>query len=812
MVLEKFREAGLTINVEKSIFAKRELMFLGHILSEDGIKRNPEKVEAILEWPRPTDKQGVQKFTATCQWYSSFIKNFAEKADPLYDLLRGKKPWYWGPKQEKSFQQLKLDMANKVILMGLDYSLPIIIKCDASQVGLGAVLCQVIDGKERPVTFISKTLKKYERNAHIYEKEIYAIIWALDKLSQYVEGHPFIIHTDNRAVNYLHGMKSTKSKLMRWANEISRWNATIVLVPGKDNIEADALSRAPIPEKSTDRDIDQDADDIVYTPMACMCYDTPTWEKIQSEQRRDPDLLKIIKAIADPNSPMAKEYKGYFLQNDTLKKEIVMERKMVELLRGSREDEHGEGEHGGSRCGIHEDKQNAHTVEQVNVELENPAGGSRSEPRPHGSRRPGRKSTEPIPVEKTLKLVPVIPKSLIPEILKIFHDVPEAAHLGMRKTKQKIKDRCFWNFMNRDIQKYIHECHVCQVTKPVNQLPAGLLQSVEPPTAVFETIDVDFMGPFPASSKNQNRFLFVVIDELSKWVELIPMRAATAKKVAENLENQVFCRFGIPKNVLSDNGSQFTSKIMKKLCQQWRVTHKLISPYHPQANQSERTNKNLKAMIQAYVEENHRQWDFHLQKFAFALRTSINETTQVTPSLLNLGRELPVPFDRNLQEDEQADMEANREELKELPQKLQEIIAWVRTNIIKAQAVNKSHYDKSHRHVDYQIGELVLMKSHGKSEKHKGIIMKFNNRWNGPVKIHKKLTDVSYEIYNVHTNKPMGKRHVSELKPYFQRADKEEKTQKKPAFEFPTVKRSLRNTKRVNYRTLAGYRQSKTKN
>jgi len=220
-------------------------------------------------------------------------------------------------------------------------------------------------------------------------------------------------------------------------------------------------------------------------------------------------------------------------------------------------------------------------------------------------------------------------------------------------------------------------------------------------------------------------------------------------------------------------------------------------------------------MIQAYVDENHRHWDTHLQKFALALRTSINETTQVTPSLLNLGRELPVPFDRNLQDEVEADSDDLLEELQELPRKLQEIVHWVRNNIIKAQKINKSNYDKTHRHVEYEVGELVLFKNHGQSDKALAVMQKFNNRYIGPAKISKKISEVTYEIQNAQNNKPLGKRHVSDLKPYHQRLGAQPntvdvKSGKKPHTDFPTVRRSQRNTKRVNYRTLAGYRSPKS--
>ena len=117
----------------------------------------------------------------------------------------------------------------------------------------------------------------------------------------------------------------------------------------------------------------------------------------------------------------------------------------------------------------------------------------------------------------------------------------------------------------RKIQEYIKTCDICQRNKLENKLPSGLLGTVNPPTAVFQTIHIDFIGPLPTSSGGRkNKYVLVVLDELSKWPEFFPMPSATAKKVADCLEDQIFCRFGPPLKIISDNASQFISNTMKK--------------------------------------------------------------------------------------------------------------------------------------------------------------------------------------------------------------------------------------------------------
>jgi hypothetical protein len=186
------------------------------VVIQEGLRQNPEKVRAIVEYPVPNSETEVLRFLGMCEWYSGFIPHFADLAEPLHELQRGHKfrkkgekavkvmsKFVWGERQQLSFESLKRAMCEDVLLHGLDYEFPIIVKTYASDVGLGAVLTQLIDGKERVVFYASKTLTHTERNLGACDKECLAIVWELNKFRGFLWGEKFTLMTDSKALTYL---------------------------------------------------------------------------------------------------------------------------------------------------------------------------------------------------------------------------------------------------------------------------------------------------------------------------------------------------------------------------------------------------------------------------------------------------------------------------------------------------------------------------------------------------------------------------------------------------------------------------------
>ncbi|GFX78347.1 retrovirus-related Pol polyprotein from transposon 412 [Trichonephila clavipes] len=245
-----------------------------------------------------------------------------------------------------------------------------------------------------------------------------------------------------------------------------------------------------------------------------------------------------------------------------------------------------------------------------------------------------------------------IPGSLRKDIMKEFHDLPLAGHLGKRKTYLKLRDTCYFPFMRKYIFEYVSTCDRRQKFNYKNALPAGRLMPIVSKYP-NEIVTLDLVGPYPASRPERYKFILVITDHFTKWCELIPLRKASAQTIANAFFNTYIARYGAPISLISDNGPQFISDVFEHLSHRLDIKHMKTVTYRPQSNLTERVNRNLVQMIASFVEENHENWDQFLHEFAFALRTAVNETTNKTPAELFLGRKIITPFNKliNVTED-----------------------------------------------------------------------------------------------------------------------------------------------------------------
>ncbi|GFV71905.1 retrovirus-related Pol polyprotein from transposon 297 [Trichonephila clavipes] len=196
-----------------------------------------------------------------------------------------------------------------------------------------------------------------------------------------------------------------------------------------------------------------------------------------------------------------------------------------------------------------------------------------------------------------------IPKPLRNEIMGEFHDKPLAGHFERFKTYHKIRDVCYFPYMRKFIDQYVSTCHMCQINNYKNALPAGRLIPIVS-NYPNEIVTLDLLGPYPVSRVRRNRYVLVIMDHFSKWAEIIPHKKASARVIADNFFDNYISRFGAPIKLISDNGPQFISDIFENLNERLHISH-VKTVYRPQANRTERVDRDLVQMIANYVNEQH---------------------------------------------------------------------------------------------------------------------------------------------------------------------------------------------------------------
>lgn len=323
-VLERLMSFNVKVNWEKCQWFVNKVTYLGHVITPEGIKPNTEKIKAILEAPIPKNVSELKSFLGMIMFYSKFLKNLCVKLRPLYELLKKDKEWNWTSECQNSYDLCKRELCEDHILTHYDPRKKIVVTCDASDEGISGILSHIIDGCERPVFFVSRTLTTAERKYPILHREALAMVFAMEKFYKYVYGHFVTIFTDHKPLEGIFNCKKGEppviaTRLQRYVIRLSIFDYEVKHRKGKNNGNADFLSRLPIVNVQSEADKMEEHNCIINAVITGgeLTLDV---ERIRQETNKDEQLVKLRNCVMFGwnNEGTQRELKHFFEKNEDL--------------------------------------------------------------------------------------------------------------------------------------------------------------------------------------------------------------------------------------------------------------------------------------------------------------------------------------------------------------------------------------------------------------------------------------------------------------------------------------------------------------
>jgi len=691
-VLTLLQEAGIKLKLKKCFFFRDEVEYLGFRIRPGTLSASPDaKARAAINIATfPTTSTQMKSFLGCCNVYRRFIKGFAKVSTPLTDMLKKDSGTEWGDdlvpteSQRKAFETLKEALVTPPILALPKRGRPYMVDCDASAYAVGAVLLQQQDEKDEKswatIGYYSKTLTKEQRNYSASERECYAVVWSTLTLRPYLEGSHFKVRTDHNALKWMLTLNDPSGRLMRWRLRLMEYDYEIVYRPGLKHQVPDALSRLPRPDSQPEDEVDDELPTYVETveqarALTAAVTRRQTRQSAVAEAPID-DVGPSTHDAAPPVSVPAASRPGTSQSaGDPVTKPLVRQGRLARTRDHTWKDTSHlplpDEDDEDDTYDLVADARDALLAGKYDQETEAHCGRSLDDtPLPSPLTLPeiieekekdefctgiltsqvGRKGSlffeddsgilcRRHPREEELTQI-VLPKSLRHRVLRLAHYHPLAGHPGHTRLQKRLRRTYYWPQMAADAAHTVRECIPCSKNRLRLLKQAGamrLFRAVKP----LEDLAIDILGPLPKSTKGYT-FILVITDRFTKLTQAVPLRSIKALDVSIALVNEWIFKYGAPKRLLSDNGSQFISDLFSRVCSMLYVRNALTMTYHPQTNgQTERFNRSLAAMLRCYVEDHPHDWCDYVRALTYAYNTSVHRGIDAAPFDLVLSRSPP---------------------------------------------------------------------------------------------------------------------------------------------------------------------------
>ena len=731
-VFERLRKSNMTLGPKKCTFFVTSVGFLGHQVSRDGVRPDPDKVKAIEAIDLPNSHADMERALGLFRYYRKFIANFSKVEAPL--RVKMTKPVEWKKHkgkvrytqdEEQAFFKIRNALSATPVLAHPDWTQPFELHTDASYVGLGAVLTQTTaDGTERVISYASRSLTKAECNYAVWELECLAIVWALRLFRMYITGAALKIVTDSTAAVHIMGQGANHAggRLIRWSLAVQEFMPfTIVHRTAKRHGDADGLSRLPLPstEPYGEGPTDIDPASLMSAPVA--------------NSGTTPSFFGSDDSIATSAAD--------FIVHQTNDEWC---QSMAKAAHSSR-DAADVGQTYRANNGLLMRKKQFDSSDQV-----------------------------------------LVPACLRAFLLRRYHGLPVSGHLGRKRSLAQISANYYWPKLSSDMRRWIAACLACRRRKTPRPLRAGLPGRVSTATRPWQVVAIDIVSAAATSAEGYTKIL-TIIDLFTRYVIAIPLKKANASEIGGALFSQLYCVFGKPERVHSDEGREFVNKALADMFARWDIQHTSTGGHQPQANPVERYHRFMNSSMTMLSDKFGEDWPSYLPAAVFSYNASTNDTTGFSPyELVFAGKSPTLLHDLNLDTDLLLAGTPNSAEYRnQAIGRLKAAYNAVRDQQERlAEANRKRIADKKGKRQrklpKYEVDDMVLfwepaqakiMQTSDQKLKHVELTAapsKWKSRWSGPHKITKCKTDDTGYRYTFY-HKERGKEietHVNKLCPF----------------------------------------------
>ena len=744
-IFERFRQAKLKLHPSKCEFGLKKVLYLGHVLSDEGVQMDPNKITKMKDFPRPHSQKSLRQFLGLVGFYRRYIDGYSHITNPLNKLLKKDTKFEWDDDCEAAFQNLKNALTKAPILKYPNLEKQFTLATDASRQAISYILMQYDNNNKLcPVGYGGRSLSKQEKNYTVTEIEMLAVLEGIKHFHTFLANRRFIVQTDHCSLKYIKSLRLATGRLSRWALFLMGYNFDVVYKKGKDNQVADAFSRREYTPTTEEVPADESFEDYLLS-MSEAAEERQVKEKPKKTwlvEFQHPEMnTETSQNISSLNDNEQTTFEADTLDIAPLQRSCEDFKDMMLYL------EQGE---------LPVDEQKAQKI-VLTSEFYTLLNGKL-----YHLYQP----THPrIKILKPVVHQLCIPQAMRQEVVDGYH--AENAHIGFERLYDTVRQKYYWPRLYTDLYEVVTGCRDCQQSKVSTKAKRAPLCPL-PVASVFERVHIDLLGPLPESPEGF-KYILVIVESFSRFPEIFALKTQKSEEIAEHLYS-VFCRWGAPVSILSDLGKNLTSQVIKNLCSVFKIKHLKTSSYHPQSNaQCEVFNKTILQSFRLYCQQQ-KDWPKYINLLLYSYRaTNAVKSTKISPFEILHGFPMRLSID-NVFLDKHSQGENTDSYMNTLAKRIQLTEKIVKENVKDSPEVNRRNYDDAQTEIPtYEIGDKVWLRN---MKRKVGENPKMVRPWTGPWIIVQKGTKNWHKLRNALTDAPLANSvHANRLKRFVDPSD-----------------------------------------